>query len=171
MSTLFLPWNHRPSSTSSVQTGTYSIPAGKYARVTFLNNSTACSIDGNTVIPVNVDETTAGGGQVVATNHVCLVRYHLHCNSSNGAGAGSASVSVGSKSAQVSCTSLAGESTVTSTNGEFIGQSGETVTASATSGSAVAQLDYFTPARKEYWVQSGVDVIGGLYYVEEYDVP
>lgn len=83
---LFLPFNHRPSSTT-VRTSSYSIPSGKYARVIVqvenggsfsINGSTALTSDDGDVISVGVSSSNpsyvvpsgytfvgqAGGGSV-----------------------------------------------------------------------------------------------------------
>lgn len=46
---IFLPFNHRPSSTT-VRTGSYTVPSGKYARVTILEADSGFTLNGTTII-------------------------------------------------------------------------------------------------------------------------
>jgi len=170
---IFLPWNHRPSSTSGRKTGMYSLPAGKFARVTVLDNSTAFSIGGVVVIPANSFLT--GNASTSATD-LCLVRYNMRVEASVAASSATTSIIVNSNTFSMTVTGTSSSSTVDSIYGEIIANDGATVqtTFSNVSGgtsSVVANLDYFTPAKKEYWVDAGVALDGGIYYVEEYDVP
>jgi N-acetylmuramic acid 6-phosphate (MurNAc-6-P) etherase len=49
MLNVFVPFNHQPDATS-VKTVSYPIPTGYYARVTFMANGGACTVDGDTVL-------------------------------------------------------------------------------------------------------------------------
>lgn len=164
--TIALPWNHRPSSTSALKTGAYTLPAGKFARISVLGYTADFVIDGVVIITaghhfqnVNGTGSIVSGGPYATDMVVEMISIGTPSGSCNltfqGGGASSYAVSA---------------ALLLSGSGKILIQKGSTFdSATLNDVSLTVKPDVHVP--REYWVNAGTALNGDSYYVEEYDVP
>jgi hypothetical protein len=175
-SRLIVPFDNNPASTS-VKTSSYTVPVGKYAKVSTL--SAFFSIDSVQIYPTGSASVSAPTGtNTTITRPITPGAYIFSATFTRGGGgsnANSGSYGFGSFETQVVTTSSASRTT-NGTSQLLTGYSeAPAIWLSATAGingtAATAVSWYFVPvgAATTFWVKTGTVLNGNSYVVEEYN--
>ena len=174
---MFIPFNHQPDSVS-VKTGSYTIPAGKYARVQVLEGNADFTIGGSIAIEqweFSGSATLGAGVKFTNDSPYVLIGSIITNNSATGTLAAfnkNATLPTTQRISDYTTGALAeavpGDSVgkhVRLLPGDFL----QPVTANAVTTGYWNFVAENIPSKLEFWVPSGTALVGDKYIVEEYN--